>query len=123
MSKTFLILGAVFLALAVILGAFGSHVIKDKLTADRFDIYQTAQEFQFYHALGLVLIGILLLHYPDNAWITGCGWLLTGGIVIFSGSLYTLVLTNTSWLGAITPIGGVAFIAGWVSLIIGLWRG
>ena len=106
------------MALAVGFGAFGAHLVEDILSPDRFDVYQTAVQYHFYHALGLLLIGALAQHLPDSAWLRWSGILHTAGIFIFSGSLYLLTLTDTGWLGAITPIGGVAFIAGWICLAI-----
>lgn len=107
--------------LAVLLGAFGAHVVEEQLTPERFDIYQTAMHFQFYHALGLLATALAMYHL-DHTWLTRCGWLLTAGIVIFSGSLYLLVLADASWLGAVTPVGGVALIAGWICFVVAVRR-
>ena len=110
------------MALAVAFGAFGAHIVEDMLTPERFTVYQTAVQYHFYHALGLLIIGVLPINVAESPWLKGAAYLLIAGIVIFSGSLYTLTLTDTGWLGAITPIGGVAFIAGWVSLAIGVMK-
>lgn len=104
------------MALAVGFGAFGAHIVSDMLTPDRFDVYQTAVEYHFYHALGLLLIGVLARQFGTTKWFQMSAGFLIAGIFIFSGSLYLLTLTDTGWLGAITPIGGVAFIAGWACL-------
>jgi len=118
--RTTIITGSVFMALAVAFSAFGAHIVESMLTPDRFDVYQTAVQYHFYHALGLLLIGAISQHLSDSSWLRWSSILLTVGIIIFSGSLYLLTLTDTGWLGAITPIGGVAFIGGWISLAVGV---
>src|SRR6056297_4009519 len=115
-AKGVVVTGSILMVLAVAFGAFGAHIVEDMLTPDRFDVYQTAVQYHFYHALGLILIGALSQHMPETKWLKWTGWLLTAGVVIFSGSLYLLTLTDTGWLGAITPIGGAAFIGGWICL-------
>jgi uncharacterized membrane protein YgdD (TMEM256/DUF423 family) len=112
-AKTFLFLGALACLLAVLLGAFGAHALRGKLTADLLTVYQTAVQYHFWHALGLLAIGIVALHLPGSAALRWAGWLMLTGIVIFSGSLYLLAVTGVRWLGAITPVGGTAFIASW----------
>lgn len=119
-SKSLLITGSIFMALAVAFGAFGAHIVQDILTPDRFDVYQTGVEYHFYHALGLLILGTITLTYKENRWLIYSGYCMIAGIFIFSGSLYLLTLTNTGWLGAITPIGGVAFILGWIFLAVGV---
>ena len=105
----FLRAGALLAGLAVIAGAFGAHLLEDALTLERLETFETAAKYQMYHALALVGIG--LTQRPE-AFKTS-GYLFIAGTVVFSGSLYLLVLTDTAWLGAITPIGGVLFITGW----------
>jgi uncharacterized membrane protein YgdD (TMEM256/DUF423 family) len=110
-------IAAVFLALAVGLGAFGAHGLKARLDPNHLDIYKTAVLYHFLHALGLLIVSVL----PKTGTISADSansvcWLLAAGILIFSGSLYALAVTGVSVLGAITPIGGVAFIAGWLLL-------
>lgn len=122
-SKSLLITGSLFMALAVAFGAFGAHIVKDLLTPERFQVYQTGVEYHFYHALGLLLLGAISFHIPDLKWISRSGICFIAGIIIFSGSLYILTLTDTGWLGAITPLGGVAFILGWIFLAIGTAKG
>ncbi|MHA7112448.1 DUF423 domain-containing protein [Sunxiuqinia elliptica] len=121
MNKTILLTAAFLLALAVILGAFGAHGLKEKLGNEMMQIYKTGVEYHFYHALGLLLVGVLSAQMPSSLmnWSAIC---LTVGIVIFSGSLYTLAITGVRWLGAITPLGGLSFIAGWVLLFIAVWK-
>ena len=116
----FIIAGAVNAAIAVMFGAFGAHALKEKLSEKYLAIWETAVQYQMFHALGLVLIGILMsssLLGPLTQ-LNWAGYLLLAGIIIFSGSLYILSLSGIGILGAITPIGGVAFIAGWIMLIL-----
>ncbi|MDP6339564.1 MAG: DUF423 domain-containing protein [Candidatus Marinimicrobia bacterium] len=115
--KNWIILGASLAALAVILGAFGAHGLKSKVSPEDLAIFETGVRYHMYHALGLILIGILGFHYNADM-IQLPAVLLSVGILVFSGSLYILVLTGLRWMGAITPIGGIALIAGWVMLII-----
>jgi len=110
------------MAFAVAFGAFGAHIVQDMLTPDRFEVYKTAVEYHFYHALGLLLLGVVSRMMPENRWLAWSGYSLVSGIVIFSGSLYVLTLTDTGWLGAITPIGGMAFILGWIFFAIGIYQ-
>ena len=121
-TRIFLLTGAGALLLAVILGAFGAHALRDVLPADLRVIYQTASQYHFYHALGLLLVGVLGLHWPTSACLRWAGWLLIIGMVLFSGSLYVLSLTGLRWLGAVTPFGGVAFIAAWALVMLGVAR-
>ncbi|HWC99879.1 MAG TPA: DUF423 domain-containing protein [Candidatus Sulfopaludibacter sp.] len=109
--------GAILLALSVILGAFGAHGLRDRLDAYSMDVYQKAVFYQFIHSLGILIVGILPKTgtFPLSSAGTVCTFLLAG-IVIFSGSLYLLAVTGNRMLGAITPIGGVCFIVGWVLL-------
>ncbi len=118
-NQKILIAGAVFMALAVILGAFGAHALKKVLTPEMLTIYHTGVEYQFYHALGLLIIGLTGFHIQSK-YLSWAGLLLTIGIVIFSGSLYVLTLSGIKALGAITPLGGVSFIAGWICLVVAL---
>ena len=114
--RLFAILGCVNAALAVSLGAFGAHALKSRLSTEMLEIYQTAVQYHFYHALGLFAVAFMAYLLPDAGVPKWAGWLMLGGIVLFSGSLYVLALTGTRWLGAITPLGGMAFIAAWLLL-------
>lgn len=123
MQKLFLTLGSIAMALAVSLGAFGAHGLKNKLTEDLLTIFETGVQYHFYHALGLLLIGVVAHWLPDSSALRWSGWLMVAGILIFSGSLYLLSITGIKWLGAITPIGGVCFIVSWILLAIAAWQG
>ena len=121
LSSIAIIAGAVFGAIGVAAGAFGAHALASRLTPERLITFETGVRYQMYHALALILVGWFAVQWPT--WhFTASGIAFLIGITVFSGSLYLLVLTDTPWLGAITPIGGVAFITGWILLAIGAWR-
>jgi uncharacterized membrane protein YgdD (TMEM256/DUF423 family) len=123
MSPRFcLLVAAIALAAAVIFGAFGAHALKGRLTSDLFAIYETAVQYHFWHALGLLAVALLMLHFPEASLLAWTAWLLIIGLIVFSGSLYALAFTGQRWLGAVTPIGGVAFIAAWLTLAWFAWR-
>lgn len=115
-------LGSLNLALAVALGAFGAHGLKARLTAEQLAWWHTGCNYHFIHALGLLALGILAASRPDLTWSRGIGGCLLAGILIFSGSLYAMALGAPRWFGAITPIGGLAFIAGWLWLAVSAWQ-
>jgi uncharacterized membrane protein YgdD (TMEM256/DUF423 family) len=115
MSKTILMTAAILLALAVAIGAFGAHGLKSHLSNETIQVFKTGVEYHFYHALGLLLIGILSISLPSGL-LNWSAILITAGIILFSGSLYILAITGIKWLGAITPLGGLSFIAGWILL-------
>ena len=116
--KLFIILGAINAFLSVALGAFGAHGLEGKLEPKYIDIWEKAVKYQMFHAAGLFIVGILLGKYPASSLLTWSGWLMCVGIILFAGSLYVLAVTQISILGAITPLGGVAFLAAWVLIII-----
>ena len=118
--KTLLILGALNGALAVTLGAFGAHGLKARVDAALLDTWATASEYHFLHALALLLVGVLAKLFASPGIVTA-GWVMFAGMLIFSGSLYLLVLTGQRWLGAITPIGGTALIVAWLMLAWAMW--
>ena len=124
MDRLFISLGALSAFLAVAAGAFGAHALRDRLSATLLDTFQTGAQYQMYHALALVGVGILLARFSADGspWLSAAGWLFVAGTLLFSGSLYLLALTDTRWLGAVTPLGGVAFLLGWLALAIGIWR-
>lgn len=117
MGRTFLLLGSIFGFLSVALGAFGAHALKERLTTDALAIFQTGVQYQAMHALALLILGALAFAKPEMGKLKIAGWLFTVGIAIFSGSLYVLAISGVKWLGAITPLGGVCFLAGWGCLI------
>ena len=117
-AKFFLIAGSINAALAVLLGAFAAHGLKNRLSDYSLNVFNTATEYHFYHALGLLIVGIIM-HLGISTKPAGIsGLLMLIGIMLFSGSLYLLALTGIKWLGAITPLGGIAFISGWIFLAI-----
>ena len=120
-NRTILISGAIFMALSVLLGAFGAHALKTRLTPEMMQIYQIGVEYQFYHAMGLLFTGIIGFQI-NSKWVSRSAIFLGIGIILFSGSLYLIALSGIKAIGAITPIGGLLFVAGWISLAIGVWK-
>ena len=121
-TKIFLILGSINALLAVLLGAFGAHSLKTRIDAAMLDVYQTAVQYHIYHALGLMIVGIVTFQNLPTFWLKTSGWLMFAGIILFSGSLYILSITQIRWFGAITPLGGLALILAWLCLGIGIIR-
>ena len=115
MDRTFAWIGAVMGFLSVAAGAFGAHALRARLTAGDLEIFETAARYQMYHALALLAAAWAVGRWPGGA-AQLSGWLFLGGTVVFSGSLYLLVLTGQRWLGAVTPIGGLGLLAGWLAL-------
>lgn len=122
MAKTFLIIGAINALLCILLGAFGAHGLKQILSADMLAVYHTGVQYHFYHATGLMLVGLVLQQYANTRIIKLSGWLMLTGIIFFSMSLYFLSLTGMRVFAMITPFGGGAFIGAWTLLAYGLWR-
>jgi len=116
MPKLFLVLASFNGLLAVTLGAFAAHGLRNIVAENLLNSFQTGVQYQMYHALALFGVGLLALNYPTAGLLRASGYLFLVGIVFFSGSLYLLALTGIRWLGAITPIGGVAFLAAWTLL-------
>ena len=114
-AKLFLLLGTLAAVLGVVLGAFGAHALRAKVGPDLLAVWHTAVQYQIWHALGLLLIGLTAMHLPESGPLRWAGGLMVLGIVLFSGSLYGLVLAGTRGLGVVTPFGGAAFIAGWLA--------
>jgi uncharacterized membrane protein YgdD (TMEM256/DUF423 family) len=114
-DRLFFSLGCASAFLAVALGAFAAHGLKARLTPDLLAVFEVGVRYQMYHALALLAVAWATTQWPGPAVMAG-GWLFVAGTVIFSGSLYVLALTGARWLGAITPIGGLAFLAGWTCL-------
>lgn len=121
-ARIFIALGSLNAALAVTLGAFGAHGLKSQLTETSLAVYQTGVHYHFYHALGLILAGIIIMQNTPSVAFKLSGWLMLTGIILFSGSLYLLGITNIRWLGVITPFGGMAFIIAWLALFAGIIR-
>ena len=121
MPKLFILLAAINGFLAVSLGAFAAHGLTSRLSEQMLATFQTGVQYHMYHALALLGIGALSLHYQESTLLKNSGLLLLAGMVVFSGSLYVLALSGIRWLGAVTPIGGVAFLVGWVMLAWFAW--
>lgn len=121
MPRTFFLFGSLFAFLAVAAGAFGAHSLKATLPAEMLNVFETAVRYQMYHALALCAVGWASHQYQHVA-LRRAGWLFVLGILLFSGSLYALAFTGPRWLGALTPLGGLAFLAGWTMLGWGCWK-
>jgi len=117
MDKTFMLIGSVAALIGVGFGAFGAHGLRGRLSPDMLAVFETGVRYQMYHAFALLITALALARF-DGWLLRTAGWLFTAGILLFSGSLYALALTNTGILGAITPIGGLAFLIGWASLAL-----
>jgi len=120
--KLFVILGSLNAFLAVALGAFGAHGLKSKVSADMLTVWQTGVQYQMFHALGLILLGVLIHLLPQIAQLRVSGWLFFSGIILFSGSLYVMVVSGVRALGIVTPIGGIAFLLGWLLMAFFVYR-
>lgn len=118
MSRIFFILGALFAFIGVAAGAFGAHTLRDIIPTQYLHTFETGVRYQMYHAFALIVTAWALDKRSDT-YFRFAGWMFVAGIVLFSGSLYILSLTGTAWLGAITPFGGVSFLAGWILMILG----
>ena len=117
MDRLFFVLGSVFLFLAVGIGAFGAHSLQSTFGPGMAEVYETGVRYQFYHALGLVAVAFAISRWPNATLAPLAGWLFVAGIVLFSGSLYLLSVSGARVLGAITPLGGLCFLAGWAILV------
>ena len=122
MPRFLITAGAFSAALSVALGAFAAHALKSRMPPEALAVFQTGVQYQFYHSLGLILVGIVAQRYQGVTLLAAAGLLMAVGILLFSGSLYALSTTGILSLGIITPIGGVAFIAAWLLLAFGVWR-
>lgn len=118
-----LTVAAIYGLLGVALGAFGAHALSSRLGTDMQAIWHTGNDYQFYHALALLGVGVLMRTSGTSNWRNASAICFCAGVLIFSGSLYILALTGARGWGAVTPIGGVLLIAGWATLLIGIWRG
>ena len=122
MERVFAALGAASAFVAVGAGAFGAHALRGRLTPDLLAAFETGARYQMYHALALLFIAWATTRWPAGP-VRAAGWLFVAGTVVFSGSLYALALSGVRGLGAVTPLGGLAFLAGWLALAVGVWRG
>jgi uncharacterized membrane protein YgdD (TMEM256/DUF423 family) len=129
MDRLLTVVGAVSGAVAVTVGAFGAHALRERLSPEALATFETGVRYHFYHVFGILAAGAAAGAWPGRHAGGGArlarlaGWLFLAGTFLFSGSLYLLALSGVRWLGAITPLGGVAFIAGWVALAGAAWRG
>ena len=122
MTQIFLAIAGMLGGISVVLGAFASHALKDRLSEYALSIWETGTKYQMYHALALFLVALLLSRLTtDSIPLVAAGYAFIVGVVLFSGSLYALSLTGIKWLGAIAPIGGMAFIIGWACVIVAAW--
>lgn len=119
--RIWLVVGAISAGVAVAAGAFGAHALRSRLSPTDLATFETGARYQMYHALALLAVGLVALRAPSAA-ATAAGWCFVIGTMLFSGSLYLLTLTGPRWLGAITPLGGVAFLAGWGALAMAALR-
>lgn len=123
MQHPFLVIGSALGGLGVALGAFGAHALKAVLLAnERTATFELASFYHLMHAVALLGVGLLALRAPESVWLARAGWCFVGGVTVFSGSLYVLSISGRTWLGAITPIGGVLLIAGWICLTVAAVR-
>jgi uncharacterized membrane protein YgdD (TMEM256/DUF423 family) len=120
-SKIWIITGAASAGLAVVFGAFGAHALKDHLSEKMLAVYQTGSQYQFIHALALILLGLWASTHESSLG-SAAGWCFALGTVLFSGSLYALAITDVRVLGAITPFGGLSFIGGWICFAAAAWK-
>ena len=121
-ARLALTLGGICMFVAVALGAFGAHALKGHLDPDMTAVWQTAVQYHAWHALALLGVGSLMLHWPGRRGLALAAWMFLAGIVLFAGSLYVIALTGMRGLGLVTPFGGVAFLAGWAVLAWTAWR-
>jgi uncharacterized membrane protein YgdD (TMEM256/DUF423 family) len=120
-DRLFFVLGSLFAFTGVALGAFAAHALKARIAPDLLVIFETGVRYQMYHALALLAVAWAVTRWPGRV-TNASGWLFVFGILIFSGSLYSLSLSGARWLGAVTPLGGVALLAGWLCLAWAAWR-
>ena len=116
------LIGAVAAGAGVALGAFGAHGLKARVGAELLAVFETGVRYQIYHALALLAVGWAQLRAPGSGAVALAGWAFLCGIVVFSGSLYLMTLSGARWLGAVTPIGGLSFLVGWIALAVSFWR-
>ena len=118
--QLFVTLGSILMMVAVAVGAFGAHALKSRLAPDKLKVYEVGVQYHIAHALGLILVGLLVNQFPEAGIIVTGGWFLLAGIVLFSGSLYVLSMVKARFLGPVTPLGGLCFMIGWVLVAVGV---
>jgi len=123
MDRVFFALGGLFGGLGVALGAMGTHLLRGRLPADLLSTYETGVRYQMYHALALLAAAWAVGRWAGSSLPAVAGWAFVAGILLFSGSLVIVALTGMRWLGAVTPLGGTAFVVGWLCLLLAAWRG
>lgn len=121
MTRVFFVLGALLGALGVAAGAFGAHALKQRLSPEMLAVFETGVRYQLVHALALLVVAWAAAHW-SGPWTFAAGWLFAAGVLLFSGSLFAMALSGVRWIGAVTPLGGLAFIAGWLCMAWAAWR-
>lgn len=121
MSRTFFTIGAIFAFLGVAAGAFGAHAMRARVASDLLAAWETGARYGLYHAIALLVLALAMNRWPGSLWAASA-WLIVAGSILFSGSLFTLALTGVRWLGAITPIGGVCLLLGWLAAAAAAWQ-
>ena len=119
--KSLIVAGALLMALAIAAGAFGAHALAARLSPERLATWETAARYHMYGALSVVLVALLVARVP-SALLSAAGWVLVAGTVIFGGTVYALALGGPRWLGAVTPLGGLALISGWLMVAVAVWK-
>jgi len=122
MVRVFLTIAALLGGSAVGFGAFGAHTLKERLSERSLEIFETAARYQMYHALALLLVGVLMSRSQvEETFLTASGWAFIVGVVLFCGSLYALSFSGINWLGAVAPLGGLALMVGWAAIAVAAW--
>lgn len=122
MRNKYVAMGAIAAMLSVAIGAFGAHMLEDRMTEYELNVFRTGVQYQMFHALGILIVALFADRLPDNKAPLWAARFMLIGIVLFSGSLYVLAISGMKWLGAITPLGGVSFIAGWIFLVAAAYK-
>lgn len=122
MDRLFAVLASASALIAVAAGAFGAHALRARIPSDLLAVFETGARYHMYHALALFAVAWAATQWPTTL-VRTAGWLFVAGTVVFSGSLYAMSLTGARWLGAVTPIGGLCFLGGWLALAVAVWRG
>ena len=118
MDRTFLLIGSVYGVFGVAFGAFGAHALKNRLSPDMLAVFETGVRYQMYHAFAILIVAAAIGHMGSVRWLNLAGWSFTVGVLLFSGSLYALSLSEVRILGAVTPFGGLLFLLGWICLAV-----